>query len=397
MREDDRTRQRAEEVKAKYRGLYDEELFHIVVEASPNAFVMVDQAGKIVLVNAQAESMFGYNRDELIGLSVEALIPMRFRDHHVVYRRDYVDAPSARPMGVGRDLYGRRKDGSEFPVEVGLSPVILGEERLVLSAVTDITVRKQAQEEIRRLNEELETRVKERTAQLEAANKELEAFSYSVSHDLRAPLRAIDGFSRILIKNHLDSVDPKAQHYLQRIRHNTVRMGDLVDDLLRFSRLSRQALNMKPIRPERLVREALLELSDMQEDRQVVVDIDALPGCRADATLLRQVFVNLIGNALKFTRQREVARIHIGVRDDTTPPAYFVADNGVGFDMRYADKLFGVFQRLHKVEEYDGTGVGLALVQRIIHRHGGDVWAEAVPDEGATFFFTIAPRVSHGG
>jgi light-regulated signal transduction histidine kinase (bacteriophytochrome) len=229
---------------------------------------------------------------------------------------------------------------------------------------------------------------------LETVNKELEAFSYSVSHDLRAPLRAIDGFSKILIQKHSDDVDSGARHYLERIRHNTRRMGDLVDDLLRFSRLSRQALDVKPVRPQRLVREVLEELGDMREGRQVEVDVGALPECKADPKLLKQVFVNLISNALKFTQQREVARIRIGVQDAAVPPVYFVADNGVGFDMRYAGQLFGVFQRLHRAEDYDGTGVGLALVQRIIHRHGGEVWAEAAPDEGATFFFTLTARTS---
>ena len=243
---------------------------------------------------------------------------------------------------------------------------------------TDVTERQRAEE-----------RLVERTAQLEAANRELEAFSYSISHDLRAPLRAVDGFSRILMRDHLEEVGARAEHYLQRIRSNTRRLGELIDDLLSFSRLSRQTLQLQPVQPERLVREVLEELREMRKGRRVEIELGALPGCRADWTLLKQVYVNLISNALKFTGRREVARIRIGARNDAATTTYFVADNGAGFDMRDAGKLFGVFQRLHRTEDYEGNGVGLALVQRIISRHNGEAWAEAAPGEGATFYFTL--------
>jgi light-regulated signal transduction histidine kinase (bacteriophytochrome) len=223
-------------------------------------------------------------------------------------------------------------------------------------------------------------------AELEAVNRDLEAFAYSVSHDLRAPLRAIDGFSRILLADYAPTLSDEPQHYLQLVRQNAQQMGCLIDDLLTFSRLSRQPLNKQSITPTRLVREVWDDLRPEQEGRRVDIVISDLPACRADPTLLKQVFVNLLSNALKFTRQREVAQIEVGCREGHV---YFVKDNGVGFDMQYAHKLFGVFQRLHRAEEYEGTGVGLAIVQRIIHRHDGRVWAEAEVDKGATFYFTL--------
>lgn len=255
--------------------------------------------------------------------------------------------------------------------------------------------RKRAEDNLRVLNEELERRVAERTAEMAAANKELEAFSYSVSHDLRAPLRALDGFSRILLEEHAAQLAPEAQRYLGLVRDNASRMGELVDDLLTFSRLSRQPLKLQAVAPAELARRALEELHAEREGRRVEVVIGDLPSCQADPALLKQVFVNLLSNALKFTRRREVARIEVGSRDEGGEPVCFISDNGAGFDMRYSDKLFGVFQRLHRAEEYEGTGVGLAIVQRVIHRHGGRVWAEAETDKGATFYFTLGGDTTH--
>ncbi len=222
-------------------------------------------------------------------------------------------------------------------------------------------------------------------AQLESANKELEAFSYSISHDLRAPLRAIDGFSRILLEDATDELSDDSQRYLGIVRVNVQQMGHLIDDLLAFSRLSRQPLKKQRIRPINLVRDALDDLQTEQDGRQVEFILGDMPACNGDPALLKQVYVNLLSNSLKFTSTREVAKIEVGYEDS----AYFVRDNGVGFDMKYGEKLFGVFQRLHRSEEYEGTGVGLAIVQRIISRHGGRVWAESTLDQGATFYFTV--------
>ena len=239
--------------------------------------------------------------------------------------------------------------------------------------------------------ENMQAQLGQRAIQLEAANQELEAFSYSISHDLRAPLRAMDGFSRILLEEYAPQLPAEAQRYLGLVRDNAQQMGHLIEDLLAFSRLSRQPLNKQTVAPAELVRQVLAELRAEQEGRKVEVTIGDLPACEADPALLKQVWVNLLSNALKFTRKREDAQHRNRCPSQIRQPEciYFVKDNGVGFDMQYANKLFGVFQRLHRAEEYEGTGVGLAIVQRIVHRHGGRIWAEAEVDKGATFYFTL--------
>ena len=256
---------------------------------------------------------------------------------------------------------------------------------------TDITRIRDAEREIQRLNTDLEKRVVERTAELEAANSELEAFSYSVSHDLRAPLRAVDGFSQALLEDFGPGLPEEGRRHLQTIRVGAQKMGALIDDLLTFSRLSRLPLKKREVNTVRMVRDALRELGFSQNGRKVDLRIDEVPPCLADAALLKQVWLNLLSNALKYTRQQESAVVEVGCTRDSgnDENVFFVRDNGTGFDMCYVDKLFGVFQRLHRAEEFEGTGVGLAIVQRIVHRHGGRVWADGAVDRGATFFFTL--------
>jgi light-regulated signal transduction histidine kinase (bacteriophytochrome) len=266
----------------------------------------------------------------------------------------------------------------------------------LIGVARDITMGKQAELQIRRLNQELEARVRERTVELEATVGELEAFSYTISHDLRAPLRAISGFAEIVRE---DCSEDRAEHtrdYLARIVANAERMSRMIDDLLRFSRMARSPLQRSRVKPEQIAAELLRDLA-FPEAARAEIRIHSMPACHGDPALLRQVYANLISNALKYSRDAERPLVEIGSgTGEGGNPVYFVKDNGVGFDPTYADKLFGVFQRLHKESQFEGNGVGLAITQRIIQRHGGTIWANAVPGQGATFFFTLGgPTGAH--
>ncbi len=253
----------------------------------------------------------------------------------------------------------------------------------------EIADHKQAKEEIRTLNAELEERVMERTAQLEAANEELEAFSYSVSHDLRAPLRAIDGYARILMEDYEARLDEEGNRVISVITKNAQRMGQLIDDILAFSRIGRREMGHKVVPMHDLAQEVFDELTRTEGERTIRFTLAPLPPAQGDPALIRQVLENLLSNSIKYTRPRNVAEIEVGCRCEEGENIYFVRDNGVGFDMKYSDKLFGVFQRLHGMDEFEGTGVGLAIVKRIVVRHGGRIWGEGKKDEGATFYFTL--------
>ena len=495
------------------RSKQEEQKFRNLLESAPDAIVIVDQKGLIQLINAQTEKLFGYTRAELIGAPVETLVPQCFRGRHWSHREGYAQSPQPRSMGAGLELYGRRKDGTEFPIEISLSPLETAEGTLVCSAIRDVTQRKQlaerhrenelrfrllidavkdyaiisldadglvttwntgaerlkgyssgeiigqhmsrfypqadiarrkpdqelqqaastghmedqgwrvrkdgshfwaevaitavhdsagkligflkiakditakrdAEDQIQKLNSELTQRVE----QLGTVNRELESFSYSVSHDLRAPLRHVDGFARILKEEYSPTLPEDAIRYLDRILEAATHMGQLIDDLLNLARIGRREMKREGVRIANVVKQAIAELPSEAQERRIEWRIEPLPEMNCDAGLLKLVFTNLLSNAVKFTRKQPIAVIEIGARMTGGVATIFVRDNGVGFDPRYADKLFGVFQRLHRHEDFEGTGVGLATVQRIIHRHGGEIWAESQVNSGTTFSFTL--------
>jgi len=369
-------RLRAEEARraseARYRTLFD---------YAPDGIVIADSQSVYLDANASMCRMLGYSHDEFIGLHAS----------DIVAPKEIQNIGSAISEIQGktdhhREWQFRRKDGSVFEAEVIATMMPDGN---LLGMIRDITERKEAREKIQKLNSELEQRVLERTTQLEAANKELEAFSYSVSHDLRAPLRAVDGFSQAVLEDYGPQLPEGCRQDLQTIRNGAQKMGQLIDDLLTFSRLSRLPLSKSAVDTGKLVRRVLEELSLQRSGRHIDIRVGDLPPSQADPALLKQVWVNLLSNALKYSSKREAPRVEIGCAPENGQTAYFVRDNGTGFDMKYAHKLFGVFQRLHRAEDYEGTGVGLAIVQRVIHRHGGRIWAEAVVGRGATFHFTL--------
>lgn len=361
-----------------------------IVESSDDAIIGKTLEGIITSWNAGAERIYGYATGEIVGRSIRMLtLPDRPDELPSILER--------LRRGESIDHYETvrlRKDGRRINVSLTMSSVRSSAGEITGASVIarDITERVQAENEIRRLNADLERRVADRTAQLEAANKELEAFSYSVSHDLRAPLRHISGFVSLLERNVGAAVDEKGRHYFKVISESAREMGQLIDDLLVFSRMGRGELHQAPVNLDSLVRTVIQDLHLETEGRTIAWEIASLPQIEGDSAMLKQVMANLIGNAVKYTRTREQACIRVGASQSDQETVVCVQDNGVGFDMHYVDKLFGVFQRLHDGSEFEGTGIGLANVRRIIHRHGGRTWAEGAPGAGATFYFSLPRR-----
>ena len=370
-----------------------EEQFRSLLEFAPDCMVIVNQKGQIGLVNSQTERVFGYSRRELLQQNVEILIPQRFHPQHPGHRTQFFTDPKVRPMGAGLELFALRKDGTEFPVEISLAPLETAEGRLVSCAIRDVTARKQTEEALRRQAQEVERQRGElahSNVELTAANKEIESFSYSVSHDLRAPLRSIDGFSVALLEDCADKLDANGKEYLYRMRAATQRMGVLIDDLLDLARVTRVEMRHERVDLSTMARSIITELASAHPERNAKIQIEQSLETTGDSHLLRIVLENLLGNAWKFTSKRQTPRIEFGKTACNGTSAYFVRDDGAGFDSAYASRLFGAFQRLHDKSEFPGTGIGLATVQRIVHRHGGRIWAEGAVDRGATFYFTLA-------
>jgi hypothetical protein len=365
--------------------------YRMLFEANPHPMWVYDvETLQFLAVNDAAVEHYGYTKEEFLHMTILRLRPVEDRE----MIRTVIGSLDSRKAhrGVYRHL---KKDGREIYVEVVSDGIDFEGKAARLVLAHDISERRRAEEEIQRLNADLEERVRRRTAELEAVNRELEAFSYSVSHDLRAPLRHINGFADLLKEESLSALNETARRYLEIIRDSVKQMGKLIDDLLVFSKMGRVDLRHEQISMAELVKEALGEVGRSEGNREIDWEIGSLPAVRGDRATLKQVWVNLLSNAVKYSRQRSVAKIQVGCTNSGAEVEFYVRDNGAGFDMKYADKLFGVFQRLHRQEEFEGTGVGLANVRRIVTRHGGRTWAEARLDEGASFYFTL-PNLREG-
>ena len=352
--------------------------FRATVESAPTAMVMIDPAGTIVLVNSETSQLFGYREDELINQKVETLVPTHLRDRHPKLRTRYFASPESRRMGGGRDLYGLRKDGTEFPVEIGLNPVRSDEGQFVLAAVVDLTERKRTEEQLRKANEALEL-----------SNLELQQFAYIASHDLQTPLRSVSGFAQCLQTDFRDKLGASGNEYIDRIVSSTQRMQSLINDLLSFSRIESRARPFSAVDLNEAYEDALAMLDASIQDAEATITKDNLPTVAGDRSQITQLLLNIIGNGLKYHHIERAAEV--SVRSEKTDKGWLVSisDNGIGFDQKYADQIFEIFRRLHNHSAYPGTGIGLAVCRRIVHRHGGRIWVKSEPGSGSTFYFTL--------
>ena len=357
---------------------YAERKFELAVEACPSGILMIDSSGAIMLVNAELERQFGYDRSELIGKCVDVLLPERFSAIHAKHRGFSYATPAVRAMGQGRDLKGWRKDGSEFSVEIGLNPIKAREGALVLATVFDITARKEAEKAVELQNE-----------QLRQSNAELEQFAYVASHDLQEPLRMVANFTQLLQVRYGGQLDDKAHKYIGYAVEGAKRMQSLVRYLLTYSRITATEKVLKPVDSAAIAAAAAERLSPLIKESGAELRVAQLPAVMGDEIELGQVFQNLISNAVKF-RSSERPRIDIAAERCDGVWKLAVADNGIGIDAKFSERIFQMFQRLHERGRYEGSGIGLAIAKKIIERHHGTIWFTSALGQGTTFYFTLS-------
>jgi PAS domain S-box-containing protein len=360
------------------------ERFRVLVQAAPEAIVMVDQAGRIAQLNPQMERLFGYSRDELLGEQVERLVPRPFQSEHHLHRTGFYVEPQVRAMGAGRDLFGLRKNGSEFPVEIGLGPIITDEGTFVIAVIVDITERKQTEAVARQYAEDLAR-----------SNADLEQYAYVASHDLQEPLRMVTGYCDLLQRRYKGRLDKDADDFIDFAVEGANRMRALVQDLLAYARVSGESTQTEQVDCNQAFERALANLKGAVKDSNALVTSSRLPAVNADASQIEQLFQNLIANSIKF-RGAESPVIQLGAEGRNGSWLFSVSDNGIGVETRHSERVFEMFQRLHRRQDYAGTGVGLAICKKIVERHGGRIWLKSQPGEGSTFYFTLPRSQSVG-
>lgn len=357
-------------------GKHLESRFRGLLEAAPDAMIIIDPKGRIVLANGQAELLFGYAREELLGAPIETLVPERLRGRHEMHRFQYFNDPRMRPMGAGLELYGMRKNGTEFPVEISLSPLQTEEGPLVSSAIRDITERKQAE------------RVAVSAAELARSNQELEQFASVASHDLQEPLRMVTSYAQLLRSRYQGKLDKDADDFFTFMVGGALRMKALIEGLLAYSRVGSAGQPLTPVDCNVALLEAVQNLSKIIEETQAEISCGELPTVAADQMQMVQLFQNLLANAVKF-RGSKKPKLQISAERRDNEWVFAVSDNGIGIEHEQRERIFGVFQRLHSAEEYPGTGIGLAICKRIVERHHGRIWVESEQGRGSIFRFTF--------
>jgi PAS domain S-box-containing protein len=369
-RSDQESEEQFAQSEGRYRGL---------LEAAPDAMVVVNQAGDIVLLNVQAEKQFGYDRDELLGQQIKNIIPVGFAERIIADDARSVADALAQQIGTGIELSARRKDGTNFPIEIMLSPLQSARDVLITAAIRDISVRKQA-----------ETYLVDKIEELKRSNQDLEQFAYLASHDLQEPLRMVGSYTQLLAKRYKGQLDADADDFINFAVDGANRMQRLIQDLLIFSRVGTKGAELVDTASEEAMQQALVNLGTAIEESEAVVTYDTLPAVLADWTQLVQLFQNLVGNAIKYHRAESSPKVHISaVAGPTGKWLFSVTDNGMGIESEYFEKIFGMFQRLHKRDEFEGTGIGLAVCKKIVERHGGALSVESEPGHGSTFSFSL--------